>query len=209
MAWTGTMVRRAFVLRKRRFITWLFGIVVGTLIVLSTSRADEYGLLGDLLFVAGVALVGVATVGRLWCSVYISGYKTHTLVTVGPYAVSRNPLYLFSLIGAAGVGLCTETVTLALVLTAAFLFYYPFLIRAEERDLREAHGSAFDAYVKSTPRFWPSFSRYCEPEQYTVNLHVLRRRVVDSMCFVWIVAILELVEALHAHDLLPKVLRLY
>ena len=202
------MVRRILILRRSRLITWLFAVVVGTLIVLSTSRSDEYGLLGDLLFVSGIALVGVATVGRLWCSVYISGYKTHTLVTVGPYAVCRNPLYLFSLIGAAGVGLCTETLTLAALLTAAFLLYYPFLIRAEERDLRQAHGSDFDAYAKNTPRLWPSFRRYCEPEHYTVNLHVLRRRVLDSMCFVWIIGLLELVEALHAHHLLPAHFRL-
>jgi protein-S-isoprenylcysteine O-methyltransferase Ste14 len=203
------MSGRSFIQRKRRLITWLFAAALGALIMISASRSDEYGVVGDLLFLVGLLLVGVATVGRLWCSLYISGYKTNVLITSGPYSVCRNPLYFFSLIGGVGVGLSTETVTIALIIAAGFLLLYPFVIRSEEKGLRKAHGDAYDKYVRDTPRFFPSFQRFHEPEEYTVRTRAFRRRVTDSMCFIWVVGALELIEALHEHHVIPVLFRLY
>jgi protein-S-isoprenylcysteine O-methyltransferase Ste14 len=42
--------------------------------------------------------------GRTWCSLDISGRKKRELVTVGPYALVRNPLYIFTLLEAFGIG---------------------------------------------------------------------------------------------------------
>ncbi|MGB4295037.1 MAG: hypothetical protein WBJ16_05340 [Smithellaceae bacterium] len=47
----------------------------------------------SILFLMGAVLVGVASMGRLWCSLYIAGYKAEILVTEGPYSITRNPLY--------------------------------------------------------------------------------------------------------------------
>jgi protein-S-isoprenylcysteine O-methyltransferase Ste14 len=203
------MSGRSLIQKKRRLITWLFVLALGTLIVVSASRSDEYGIVGNLLFLVGLLLVGVATVGRLWCSLYISGYKSDVLITTGPYSICRNPLYFFSLLGGVGLGLSTETVTIALIITAAFLLLYPFVIRSEEKGLRKMHGHDYDEYVAHTPRFWPSLKQFREPEEYTVRTRVFRRRVSDSMCFIWIVGGLELIEALHEHHILPVFFRLY
>lgn len=59
--------------------------------------------MSTILFLLGLLLVGVATVGRLWCSLYISGHENSELITTGPYSLSRNPLYFFSLPGFAGI----------------------------------------------------------------------------------------------------------
>ncbi len=203
------MSGRSFIQKRRRIITWLFAVPLGVLVVVSENRSEEYGIFSDLLFLAGLVLVGVATVGRLWCSLYISGYKTDMLITTGPYSVCRNPLYFFSLMGGVGLGLSTETVTIALIILAGFLLLYPFVIRSEEKGLRQAHGDAYDQYVRDTPRFFPSFKRYCEPEEYTVRTRAFRHRVGDSMCFIWIVGALELIEALHEHHVIPVLFRLY
>jgi protein-S-isoprenylcysteine O-methyltransferase Ste14 len=204
------MSDRSLIQRKRRAITWLFGVPLGALVIVSESYWDARGsILGDVLFLMGLALVGVATVGRLWCSLYISGYKSKTLITVGPYSACRNPLYFFSLLGGIGIGLSSETLTIALLIAAAFLLYYPFLIRAEEKDLRDVHGDDFDKYMARTPTFCPSFARFHEPEEYTVRPKAFRKGVFDAMFFVWIVGVLELVEALHAHHLISARFRLY
>jgi protein-S-isoprenylcysteine O-methyltransferase Ste14 len=203
------MSGRSFIQKRRRIITWLFAVALGALIMVSASRWDEYGIVGDFLFLAGLFFVGVATVGRLWCSLYISGYKSNMLITTGPYSICRNPLYFFSLMGGIGLGLSTETVTIAFIIAAAFLVLYPFVIRSEEKGLRTRYGDQYDSYARSTPRFFPSLKRFSEPEEYTVRTHAFRRRVSDSMCFIWIVGVLELIEALHEHHMLPVFFRLY
>src|SRR5688500_5721815 len=96
----------------------------------------EGSLAAATLFMSGLALVGVATVGRLWCSLYINSHKESALVTVGPYSITRNPLYFFSFLGFIGVGLATETVTLAIAMTCFFAVVYPVIIRREETLLQ-------------------------------------------------------------------------
>ena len=203
------MAGRSLVQRKRKVVTWIFAIALGSLILVSRSAWEGSGLVSDLLFSMGLVLVGVATVGRLWCSFYICGYKTNTLITVGPYSVCRNPLYFFSFLGGAGIGLATETLTVTFVLLVAFALYYPFVIMAEEKRLRAVHGDDFERYVGRTPRFWPSFAKLEEPEEYTVKPRRLRNGILDAMGFVWMAGILELIEALHEYNVVPAFFRLY
>jgi protein-S-isoprenylcysteine O-methyltransferase Ste14 len=178
------------------------------LVVLGVESAHEGTLLSTLLFLIGLALVGAATVGRLWCSLYISGHKNTALITTGPYSLSRNPLYFFSLLGFAGIGFASETVTLGIVLAVAMLVSYPTVIRREEGVLRERFGAAFEAYCARVPRFLPKLSGYVEPETYTVNPRLFRRTMLDVVWFIWFVGILELVEALHEYHYLRPLIHL-
>jgi protein-S-isoprenylcysteine O-methyltransferase Ste14 len=178
------------------------------LVVLVMESAHEGTLLSTLLFLIGLALVGAATVGRLWCSLYISGHKNTALITTGPYSLSRNPLYFFSLLGFAGIGFASETVTLGIVLAVAMLVSYPTVIRREEGVLRERFGAAFEAYCARVPRFLPKLSGYVEPETYTVNPRLFRRTMLDVVWFIWFVGIVELVEALHEYHYLKPLIHL-
>lgn len=200
---------RSLVEKKRKILSQLFVIALGILILFSRSHWERSGLVAEILFVIGLFLIGVATVGRLWCSLYICGYKTNELITVGPYSVCRNPLYFFSFLGGIGVGLATETLTVALIILAAFLLYYPFMIRSEEKKLRSVHGEDFERYADKTPRFWPSIAGFYEPEEYIIKPRRFRKRAFDALWFVWFAGILELIEALHDYDVIPTVFKLY
>lgn len=178
------------------------------LVVLAMEGAYEGSLVSTLVFLFGLVLVGVATVGRLWCSLYISGHKNTELITAGPYSLSRNPLYFFSLLGFAGIGFASETFSLGLVLAAAMLVGYPAVIRQEEAVLRERFGAAFEAYCARVPRFLPRLSGYVEPETYTVNPRLFRRSMFDVVWFIWFVGILEFVEALHEYHIVDPLFRL-
>jgi protein-S-isoprenylcysteine O-methyltransferase Ste14 len=193
---------------SRRILASRLFVLAFFLAVLATESAHEGTLLSTALFLAGLTLVGLATVGRLWCSLYISGYKDAQLITTGPYSVSRNPLYFFSLLGFAGIGFATETFTLGIVLIAATLLAYPAVIRREEEVLSTRFGAAFDEYCARTPRLFPDFGKFVEPDTYAVNPRLFRRTMGDVVWFIWFVGIVELVEALHEYQYVKPLLHL-
>jgi protein-S-isoprenylcysteine O-methyltransferase Ste14 len=169
----------------------------------TASKWRRYPLIGTMLFAAGCLLVGIASVGRLWCALYISGYKKEFLITTGPYSLCRNPLYFFSLLGAIGVGLATETMMIPLVIGIAFALYYPAIIKAEEVKLRGLHSERYDVYCNSVPLFIPRASRLTEPTEYLVNPRAFRRSMIDALWFVCFVGLPEIVRALQEVKLLP------
>jgi protein-S-isoprenylcysteine O-methyltransferase Ste14 len=178
------------------------------LALLATESAHEGTLIAAILFLIGLILVALATVGRLWCSMYLSGYKNSELIITGPFSICRNPLYFFSLLGFAGIGFATETVTFAVLLVLAFALFYPIVIEREEQFLRARFGQAFEDYCARTPRFFPSFRALQEPETYLTNPKLFRRTMGDVLWFVWLVGVIELVEALHNTRLLTPLIHL-
>ncbi|MEN6373685.1 MAG: isoprenylcysteine carboxylmethyltransferase family protein [Smithella sp.] len=162
-----------------------------------------------ILFMIGCILVGIASLGRLWCSLYIAGYKTDSLVTEGPYSLCRNPLYFFSLIGAVGVGFASETLTLPVVLFLIFTIYYPFVIKSEEAELSNLHDAKFKTYFQNVPRFFPKLSNFKEPEEYIVKPAVFRKHIFDALWFIWLIGIMEILESLHELHVLPTIFKFY
>jgi protein-S-isoprenylcysteine O-methyltransferase Ste14 len=94
----------------------------------------------------------------LWLRGYAAGYvkKNRELTTTGPYAYTRNPLYLGSTLMAAGFALALLSWPVALMLAIVFLVIYVPVIASEERFLR-ATFPGFDDYCRRVPRFFPGF----------------------------------------------------
>jgi protein-S-isoprenylcysteine O-methyltransferase Ste14 len=178
-------------------------------ILFTSSKWEEISFTSDVFFLLGCILVGIASLGRLWCSLYISGYKNDTLVTLGPYSISRNPLYFFSMIGTAGVGFATETLMIPLVLILLFSIYYPSVIRSEETRLLNIHRAEYEEYRRKTPCFFPKVSLLNEPESYTVTPRIFRKNILRALWFIWFIGILELFEAFHETSFLPIYFRIY
>jgi protein-S-isoprenylcysteine O-methyltransferase Ste14 len=197
------LIQNHRILLSRLFAAAFFAVV------LTMTPRFEASVVSSVLFFGGLALVGVATVGRLWCSLYISGQKDSSLVTVGPYSVTRNPLYLFSFIGFTGVGMATETVTLSLVMPLFFAFVYPWIIHREEAFLQDRFGAEFADYRARVPRFLPRAALYVEPERWIVDTRRFRRTMVDVVWFVWLVALIELVEELHERGVVEPLYTLF
>lgn len=196
--------------KLRIIVTQIF--IAGLMVMLSISCnawEDTVPLMSTLLFVVGIVLVGIASLGRLWCSLYIAGYKTDKLIIVGPYSMTRNPLYFFSLLGGIGVGFATETFSIPILIAVAFAIYYHCVIRSEEEELRQMHGNQFRQYEKRAPRFWPRIPKLFEPEEYTVKPIIFRKHIFHALWFIWIVGLLEIVEAFHELKYLPMIFKLY
>lgn len=107
----------------------------------------------------GFLLLILAALGRIWSMVYIAGRKNCELCQIGPYSLTRNPLYLFSFIGLVGFTLALQQVLLGVIATGLFLSYYAAVIRGEERIQRSLHNGHFEAYCARVPRFWPKLAR--------------------------------------------------
>jgi protein-S-isoprenylcysteine O-methyltransferase Ste14 len=92
----------------------------------------------------------------LWLRGYAAGYvkKNQELTTTGPYAFVRNPLYLGSILIAAGFAVALLSWQVAVALAVMFVAIYVPVIASEERFLR-ATFPGFDAYCRRVPRLIP------------------------------------------------------
>lgn len=145
----------------------------------------------------GYVLVVVAAFGRIWSTLYISGYKEDRVVIEGPYAIIRNPLYVFSFLGAMGMGLVTNNLLILATLLSTFILYYRLVVLAEEKNLQEKLGKAYFEYTSRVPRFIPRTFRLVEPDTYPVRPRHVRRSLQQIMWFFWILLILYGIEYLH------------
>jgi protein-S-isoprenylcysteine O-methyltransferase Ste14 len=114
---------------------------------------------------AAVAWSLVLVVPGLWLRAYASGYvkKNRELTMTGPYAHTRNPLYLGSMLIAAGFAVALLSWPVALVLALGFTAIYVPVIASEERFLR-ATFSGFDDYCQRVPRLIPRLSPARQPD---------------------------------------------
>lgn len=100
---------------------------------------------GTPLLAAGLLFRGAAS-GHL--------RKNEQLATTGPYAYTRNPLYLGSLIMAVGFTVAARSLWIGLVMIAMFIVIYVPVIRAEESYLAQQFPE-FAEYARRVPRLMP------------------------------------------------------
>jgi protein-S-isoprenylcysteine O-methyltransferase Ste14 len=109
----------------------------------------------------GIAASGVAL--RTWAIVTLGRFFTydvtiqpgHRVVTAGPYRWVRHPSYTGGLVGLLGLGFALGSAAADLALVVVPLIGVLFRIRHEERTLRTALGTDYDAYAAPTPRLIP------------------------------------------------------
>jgi protein-S-isoprenylcysteine O-methyltransferase Ste14 len=132
----------AFVARWRVRLGYLLSIFV-LLFARPTLQSVAYG--------AAIGLVG------LWLRAFAAGYlhKQEVLTVTGPYAYTRNPLYLGSAILALGAAVATCSWISAAILLLYFSVVYSVVMHREEGELLLHHGAAFQAYAAAVPLFFP------------------------------------------------------
>ena len=103
-----------------------------------------------------MALSLLLVVPGIWLRAYASGYvkKNAELTITGPYAHTRNPLYVGSMLIAFGFALASRSLWIAIALILLFALIYLPVIRSEEAFLRSKFTS-FDAYAARVSRLVP------------------------------------------------------
>lgn len=144
----------------------------------------------------GLVSILACILGRAWCSLYIGGRKKQEIVDVGPYSISRNPLYVFSFFGAFGVGAQTGSLVVAVVFAAAAYGVFRVVVGREEAFLVQAFGPPYEAYVSSTPRFLPNLSLWRDADVLSIRPVFFLRTVRDGLVFLLAVPVFESLELL-------------
>jgi protein-S-isoprenylcysteine O-methyltransferase Ste14 len=109
-----------------------------------------------LIVGAIAALPGLAL--RAWATGHLR--KNAALATTGPYAYTRNPLYLGSFLMGVGFTIATGRWFLGFVFAALFLGIYAPVMRVESATLAELFGENYRRYAQAVPLFLPRLSRY-------------------------------------------------
>ncbi|ONH87028.1 isoprenylcysteine carboxyl methyltransferase [Thalassospira sp. MCCC 1A02803] len=155
--------------------------------------------------VIGMMAIMVCIVGRGWCSLYIGGRKKTELVTSGPYSMCRNPLYVFSFIGAFGAGAQTGSIAIGLVSAVLCWAVFRHVVLREEAMLAERFGRAFKRYVNTVPRFRPTWFRWRDEKEILCRPALFLATTRDAMWFWIAIPVLEGVKILQDHGWLTPV----
>ena len=192
------------VLRKLVIATSVALAVV--FLIVAASEWEDGSAMHEGIEWAGIALIVICILGRTWSTLFIGGRKNSALTMDGPYSVSRNPLYLFSIIGAAGVGAQFGSFTVALV--CGFFAWVVFLwtVWREEAALLATFGDDYRQYMARVPRFLPNPGLWHSPPTLTVNPGLIVTTFLDAAVFLAAIPIAELFEWLHAIGALPTLL---
>lgn len=82
-------------------------------------------------------------------------HKQEVLTVTGPYAYTRNPLYLGSSFLALAAAVAAHSWISTVILCLYFALFYSIVMRREEAELRRQHAALFEEYARSVPLFFP------------------------------------------------------
>ena len=139
------------------------GFAIAALVLYLAQPTGMLILVGLPIALAGAALRALAA-GVI--------RKDATLTTSGPYAWTRNPLYLGSFLLGLGFAVMSGSWIATAVIVLPSFIVYPNVIRNEEAHLRRLFPDQFPDYCKNVPRFFPHFrpvQKSFSASQYLAN----------------------------------------
>ncbi|MBX2831355.1 MAG: isoprenylcysteine carboxylmethyltransferase family protein [Rhodospirillales bacterium] len=177
--------------RRRKTALRVGGVGLLGLVCFSQAGFDPSNRAHDMIEALGIIAILMCIVGRGWCSLYIGGRKKTALVTTGPYSISRNPLYVFSFIGAFGAGAQTGSVMIAMLFMLGCWLVFRTVVVHEEEMLGQRFGVAFADYCQSVPRFWPVLAKWRDERDLTVRPELYLTTIRDACWFLMAVPVFE------------------
>lgn len=134
-------------------------------------------------FLGGGVLIVIGEFVRIW-GVAIAGSETRTtgsvggtyLITSGPFAYVRNPLYVGNMLIYTGVGVLSNALFPWLTIIALIFFFiqYTLIVTLEEEHLASVFGEDFKNYIAAVPRFIPRLTPYEGGKNIQPELNWLR-----------------------------------
>lgn len=116
----------------------------------------------EILDVAGIALVLFGFILRISARGHKSeqSRQGHDLVQSGPYTLSRNPMYIGSLIIGSGISIMLFNAYILAAFILSWMGFYSYVVNKEEVYLSGMFQEKYAAFMRSTPRFFPRWERW-------------------------------------------------
>ncbi len=172
-----------FIVRKRVF----FGFVFAVCFLVFSEPTVTTVLAGIPLGVLGLSV-------RAWSSGLIR--KNKSLATDGPYAMTRNPLYVGSFIAGLGGAVMGGNIWLALTFIVFYLAVYRQIILNEEAYLITLFPSELPTYMAAVPRFMPNVFRFSGFGEYDASLMLKKHKEWQAWLGFAVIAAVLLAKAL-------------
>jgi protein-S-isoprenylcysteine O-methyltransferase Ste14 len=131
----------------------------------------------------GIPLSLLGLVLRAWAAGCLA--KNRQLATGGPYAYTRNPLYIGTLLVAAGLAVAACSIGLAALFAGVFLLIYLPVIQNEEQHLRQIFPE-YAEYAERVPALVPRLTpaRGNNPNPFRMGLYLKNQEYQAGLGFV-------------------------
>jgi len=166
--------------RRSRFrFAWVYPFAVYAVLFLSPSEASLR---------VGLGFIFTGLLIRLWASGYL--IKRNQLTTSGPYALSRNPLYLGTLFLALGFTIVVRMFYLGPLFLIILGISYYRTIKQEDCENHRRFGEKFISYKKNVPALMPTFFHYRDGDRWPFKVRrMIRNKEYRRSLFIPIVMI--------------------
>jgi protein-S-isoprenylcysteine O-methyltransferase Ste14 len=177
--------------RKLREVLYRWRVRAGTPALIGSivlARPSWASLVAGL----GMSLIGLGL--RTWAAGHLR--KEKVLAVSGPYRFTRNPLYLGTLLIAAGIAPAARSWPVAALLAAYFFVFYPVIIFEERDRMRALFPEAYGSFERAVPLFLPVPGRSGEKTGARFDVALFRknkegRAVLGTVAF-WGLMVLKM-----------------
>jgi protein-S-isoprenylcysteine O-methyltransferase Ste14 len=130
------------------------GFILAPLLLIAARPTRSSLIAGAALALAGLTI-------RAWASGHLR--KNQELSVTGPYAYTRNPLYLGTFIMGTGIAVATGALWFVAIFIGFYLLIYLPVMSAEADYMRELFPDDYQTYSRMVPLFFPRLTRYRPP----------------------------------------------
>ncbi len=195
--------------RLRRVLLVGAALVIVAMSLFTESAWRDVTLMHDLIQAGGLVLILCGALGRIWSSLYLNGRKNTELMTHGPYSLTRNPLYVFSIMGVTGMGLLSGSLLTGLISGGLIYLVFNWVIAQEEDTLQMIFGEPYSQYKKHVPRLGITLRHWNNPENLEISMKALGRTVREALCFLLAGPFFILLNYLHKDAILPVLMHVF
>ena len=171
-------------------------IPLAAIILYNAQLTNAYVVLGLIFIILGESI-------RFWSVSYAGGITRTTMVgattlcTAGPFAHTRNPLYIGNILMYNGIVLIAGASNIFAILILTWMFFiiqYFLIINLEEQTLTRIFGATYLDYTKNVPRIFPRIFRWesddiRQPMTFLKTLRTEKRTLQNVVIFLIIIYI--------------------